>query len=64
LANVFGYGEIRERHLNSRSTLMSAFSALKDPHFISVTVSSREEVYPALRRFFSTKGESPDQVRG
>ena len=63
LSNVFGYGEIQERRLHHGSTLMTAFSALKDPRFIRVTVAGREEVYPALRRFFSTK-DGPIEVRG
>jgi uncharacterized sporulation protein YeaH/YhbH (DUF444 family) len=54
-SNAFGYGEIQERGRRSPSTLMSAFAAISDPHFIGVTIGSREEVFPALRRFFSTR---------
>jgi uncharacterized sporulation protein YeaH/YhbH (DUF444 family)/intein/homing endonuclease len=52
--NIFGYGEIREGHYRSPSTLMSAYSKIEDPKFIAVTISDRAEVYPALRRFFAT----------
>jgi len=59
LCNIFGYGEIREGHYRSSSTLMSAYSKIQDPKFIAVTISDKSEVYPALRRFFATR-ESAD----
>ncbi|MBI4494507.1 MAG: DUF444 family protein, partial [Chloroflexi bacterium] len=55
LSNVFGYGEIQEGGRRSLSTLMSTFSAIDDPHFIGVTIAGREDVYPALMKFFSTR---------
>ena len=51
--NLFGYGEIREGYRGSTSTLMSAFSKIDDPKFISVTINDKSAVYPALQRFFS-----------
>lgn len=51
--NLFGYGEIREGYRGSSSTLMSAFSKIDDPKFVSVTVNDKAAVYPALQRFFS-----------
>lgn len=51
--NIFGYGEIREGYRGSSSTLMSAFSKLDDPKFISVTIKDKSAVYPALKKFFS-----------
>ena len=59
LCNIFGYGEIREGHYRSSSTLMSAFNKIEDPKFIAVTISDRAEVYPALRRFFATRDMEP-----
>src|SRR5215212_7937760 len=53
--NVFGYGEIQEGRRRSPSTLMSAFQGLTDPRFIGVTIAGKEEVFPALRSFFSTR---------
>ncbi len=53
--NAFGYGEIQEGGRRSMSTLMSTFSAIQDPHFIGVTITGKEDVYPALKRFFSTR---------
>ena len=35
LCNLFGYGEIREGYRGSSSTLMSAFSRIEDPKFIT-----------------------------
>jgi sporulation protein YhbH len=55
VCNCFGYGEIQEGGRRSLSTLMSAFASIRDPHFIGVTITSKEDVYPALRRFFSTR---------
>lgn len=50
LVNVFGYGEIREGGYTS--TLMSAFSRVHHPRFQMVTISSRTDIYPALKKFF------------
>ncbi len=55
LANAFGYGEIRSRSYAPMSTLRTTFARIQDPRFISVTISSKEDVYPALRTFFSTR---------
>ena len=57
--NIFGYGEIREGHYRSPSTLMSSFAKIQDPKFIAVTISDKTEVYPALRRFFATRESVP-----
>jgi uncharacterized sporulation protein YeaH/YhbH (DUF444 family) len=53
--NLFGYGEIREGHYRSPSTLMSAYNKITDKKFIAVTISDKKEVYPALRKFFSLR---------
>jgi len=60
--NIFGYGEIREGHYRSPSTLMSAYARITDPKFIAVTISDKAEVYPALRRFFATRDGTPAPV--
>ena len=54
VCNIFGYGEIREGHYSSDEHLMSAFSRIHDKKFVAVTISDKSEVYPALRKFFST----------
>lgn len=59
ICNIFGYGEIREGHYRSPSTLMSAFNKIQDKKFIAVTISDKSEVYPALRRFFATRDPVP-----
>lgn len=51
--NVFGYGEIREGGYTS--TLMSAFSRIQHPRFKTVTITQRQDVYPALKTFFPRK---------
>jgi len=55
ICNIFGYGEIQEGGRRSTSTLMSAFSAIRDPRFLGVTITSKEDVYPALQRFFGKR---------
>src|SRR5579884_3658681 len=55
ICNIFGYGEIREGHYRSPSTLMSAFNKIQDKRFLAVTISDKSEVYPALRHFCSTR---------
>jgi sporulation protein YhbH len=57
LSSAFGYGEIQQGARGSPSTLMRSFGPLEDPRFIKVTVASKEDVYPALRTFFSTHGQ-------
>jgi hypothetical protein len=57
-SNAFGYGEIQEGGRRSPSTLMSAFGQIRDPQFIGVTITRKEDVYPALKQFFSTRDEA------
>jgi uncharacterized sporulation protein YeaH/YhbH (DUF444 family) len=57
--NIFGYGEIREGHYRSPSTLMSAYNKITNKKFIAVTISDKKEVYPALRKFFSQRDPVP-----
>jgi len=54
VCNLFGYGEIREGGYTS--SLMSAFSAIKDPRFVIVTITEKRDVYPALQKWFSRGG--------
>ena len=58
MCNIFGYGEIREGHYRSPSTLMSAYGKIDDRKFISVTIADKTEVYPALRKFFALRDEA------
>ena len=32
---------------------MSAFGAITAPEFVGITIKSKEDVYPALKRFFA-----------
>jgi sporulation protein YhbH len=54
-SNLFGYGEIQEYNYGSATTLMSAFSAIKDERFTPVVIRGKSDVYPALKRFFSIR---------
>src|SRR5438067_2991657 len=61
LCNIFGYGEIREGHYRSPSTLMSAYNKITDKKFTAVTISDKKEVYPALRKFFAQRDPVPSR---
>jgi len=53
--NLFGYGEIKEEVYSrwSTSSLMSALLEVNEPEFVGITIKSKEDVYPALRKFFA-----------
>ncbi len=53
--NAFGYGEIQRSPRGGDSTLLSALATIRDPRFIAVTISRKEDVHPALRRFFAAR---------
>ncbi len=61
MCNIFGYGEIREGHYRSPSTLMSAYNKITDKKFTAVTISDKKEVYPALRKFFAQRDPVPSR---
>lgn len=52
ICNIFGYGEIDENPMQQLSTLMKTFSGITDKRFVGVTITQKEDVYPALQRFF------------
>lgn len=57
ICNLIGYTEIQNSRLPSQpSTVMTAFSGIKDPKFVPATIGKKEDVYPALKKFFP--GES------
>ena len=53
--NLFGYGEIKEAVYSrwNTSSLMGALGEIKDPEFVGITIKGKEDVYPALKKFFS-----------
>lgn len=54
VSNLFGYGEIRDGGYTS--SLMSAFTDIKDPRFVIVTITEKRDVYPALQKWFNRGG--------
>lgn len=54
VSNLFGYGEIRDGGYTS--TLMSAFTGIRDPRFVIVTIAEKRDVYPALQKWFNRGG--------
>lgn len=51
-SNMVGYGEIRQSRRSYGSTLMNAFKNIDAPNFTRVTISDKNEVFPALQSFF------------
>lgn len=51
-SSAVGYGEITNGRYYRESTLMAAFERIEHPRFTCVQIRSKEEVYPALKRFF------------
>jgi uncharacterized sporulation protein YeaH/YhbH (DUF444 family) len=54
LCNLFGYGEIRDGGYTS--SLMGAFTQIRDPKFVIVTITEKRDVYPALQKWFNRGG--------
>jgi sporulation protein YhbH len=53
--NLFGYGQIKQGWYPA-GTLMSVYSQEIDhDKFVAVTIEDKEDVYPALRRFFAIR---------
>lgn len=52
VTNLMGYGEIEGPYYYT-STLRTAYRAIADPHFISLTLRDKGDVYTALKTFFS-----------
>ncbi|MEL7563915.1 MAG: sporulation protein YhbH [Dehalobacterium sp.] len=57
LCNLFGYGEITSPYYRN-STLLSVFQRIKKDNLTTVTIKNKKEIYPALKKFFSEKGDS------
>lgn len=57
LCNLFGYGEITSPYYRN-STLLSVFQKIKRDNLTTVTIKNKKEIYPALKKFFSEKGDS------
>lgn len=61
--NAFGYGEIRQDYgawgswwwYRDDATLKKAFEQINDPRFIPVVIKKKEDVWPALKTFFSER---------
>jgi sporulation protein YhbH len=56
VSNMFGYGEVNQ--YNRSSTLMSAYRNIKDPRFRYAVIREKNEVYQALKTFFTKEKEA------
>lgn len=55
MCNLFGYGQIKQGWYPA-GTLMSVYSQeIDNDKFVAVTIEDKQDVYPALRRFFSIR---------
>lgn len=55
VSNLFGYGQIKQGWYPA-GTLMSVYSQEIDhDKFVAVTIEDKEDVYPALRKFFAIR---------
>src|SRR6266516_3498940 len=55
VCNLFGYGQIKQGWYPA-GTLMSVYTQeIDDPKFVGVTIEEKEDVYPALQKFFSVR---------
>jgi uncharacterized protein len=55
VCNLFGYGQIKQGWYPA-GTLMSVYTQeIDDDKFVAVTIEDKEDVYPALRKFFAIR---------
>lgn len=55
MCNLFGYGQIKQGWYPA-GTLMSVYSQeIDNAKFVGVTIEEKEDVYPALQKFFSVR---------
>lgn len=57
VSNMFGYCEVNQ-YRNSASTLMSVYRTIDDPRFRYATIREKNEVYDALKTFFTKENEA------
>ncbi|TAK29361.1 MAG: sporulation protein YhbH [Chloroflexota bacterium] len=53
--NLFGYGEIMEGGRGWSSRLMSTLEQIRDDKFVGVVIAEKQDVYPALQKFFARR---------
>lgn len=57
VCNIFGYGEIVSPYYRG-SSLAQIYRRIKEPHFVVAAIKDKNDVYPALRKFFGDAGET------
>lgn len=58
ICNLFGYGQIKQGWYPA-GTLMSVYSQeIQHERFVGVVIEEKQDVYPALRRFFGIREEA------
>lgn len=53
MCNLFGYGEIKPVSSYSWSSMIDRFNKIDAPNFISLKIRSKEDIWPAFRKFLT-----------
>ena len=53
ICNLFGYGEIKPFDTFSWGSMMKIFEPLATDNFVIIGIRSKEDVWPALKKFLS-----------
>ncbi len=51
VAQLFGYGEIKPTHSLSWSSMLDLYKRIDKDNFVTVTIRSKDELWPAFQRF-------------
>ena len=51
VCQLFGYGEIKPTHSLSWSSMIELFKRVENDNFVTVTIRSKDELWPAFQKF-------------
>ncbi len=51
VSQLFGYGEIKPVHSLSWSSMLEIYKEIKNENFVTVTIRSKDELWPAFQKF-------------
>ena len=53
VSQLFGYGEIKPTHSLSWSSMLELYKPIENENFVTVTIRSKDELWPAFQRFLA-----------
>ena len=53
ISQLFGYGEIKPTHSLSWSSMLDLYKKIERDNFVTVTIRSKDELWPAFQRFLT-----------